>query len=103
MKAQILDKLVDGRAGLGQVIRLVFIRVVAVMAFGLVLTLIFWFFWLEDYAWGAFLLGAGLGLLAFLALNSLRKRFNLQNPVGSDKEIHLADPEDIRSDAPVEK
>ena len=103
MKARILDKLAQGRPGLGQITRLVFIRAVRVLAFSLISTLIVWLFWLENYAWGAFLLGAALGLLAFLALNSLRKRLNPQNPVASDKERYLTDPEDIRPDAPVEK
>jgi hypothetical protein len=103
VKAQILEKLVQGHAGVRQIIRLVFIRVFTVMAFSLILTLIFWFFWLENYAWGAFLLGAALGLSAFLILNSLRKRLNLRNPVASDKERNPTDPEDIRPDAPVEK
>ena len=103
MKAQILEKLVQGRAGLGQITRLVFIRAIRVLAFSLISTLIVWLFWLEDYAWGAFLLGAALGLLAFLALNSLKKRLNLQNLDASGREGDLTDPEDIRPDAPVEK
>jgi hypothetical protein len=103
VKAQILEKLVRGHAGVGQIIRLVLIRVFRVLAFSLISTLIVWLFWLENYTWGAFLLGAALGLLAFLALNSLRKRLNLRNPVASDKERCLTDPEDIRPDAPVEK
>jgi|GEM_PF-1088591 len=107
MKAQILDKLVDGRQGLGQVIRLVFIRVVTVMAFGLILTLIFWLFWLENYAWGAFLLGAGLGLSTFLAVNSLKKRLNPPKPQessgASDKAGDIANSGRIKSEAPVEK
>jgi hypothetical protein len=107
MKAQILDKLVAGREGLGQVIRQVFIRVVAVMAFGLVLTLIFWLFWLENYAWGAFLVGAALGLSVFLILSSLKKRLGLPRQGGSsdapDPEGDLTDPGRIKSEAPVEK
>ena len=107
MKAQILDRLLEGRQGLGQVIRLVFIRVVAVMAFGLVLTLIFWLFWLENYAWGAFLVGAALGLSVFLLLNSLKKRLGLPRPDetsnASDQAGDPADPGRIKSEAPVEK
>jgi hypothetical protein len=107
MKAQILDRLVEGRQGLGQVIRLVFIRVVAVMAFGLVLTLIFWLFWLENYAWGAFLVGAALGLSVFLLLNSLKKRLGLpkqdESSDASDTEGDLTDPGRVKSEAPVEK
>lgn len=107
MKAQILEKLAQGRAGLGQITRLVFIRVFTVMAFSLVLTLIFWFFWLENYAWGAFLLGAALGFSVFLVLNSLKKRVGLPkqegSPDASDTEADLTDPERIRSGAPVEK
>ncbi|MGB7063463.1 MAG: hypothetical protein WBF13_14070 [Candidatus Zixiibacteriota bacterium] len=103
MRDQILEKLVQGRAGLGQITRLVFIRAIRVLAFSLISTLIVWLFWLENYAWGAFLLGAALGLLAFLALNSLRKRLNPQNPVVPDKERDLTDPKNIRPDAPVEK
>ena len=103
MKAQILEKLVRGRAGLGQITRLVFIRAIRVFVFSLISTLIVWLFWLENYAWGAFLLGAALGLLAFLALNSLRKRLDPQNPVVLGKERCLTDPKDIRSDVPVDK
>jgi hypothetical protein len=107
VKTQILEKLAQGRAGLGQITRLVFIRVFTVMAFSLVLTLIFWFFWLEYYAWGAFLVGAALGLSVFLVLNSLKKRLGLPKQDGSpgalDTEGNLTDPEDVRPDAPVEK
>jgi hypothetical protein len=107
MKTQILEKLVNGRGGVGQIIRLVFIRVFTVMAFSLVLTLIFWFFWLENYAWGAFLLGAALGLSAFLILNSLKKRWNLlgreERSGVSEKEVNLTDPEHIKPEATVEK
>jgi hypothetical protein len=107
VKTQILEKLAQGRAGLGQITRLVFIRVFTVMAFSLVLTLIFWFFWLENYAWGAFLVGAALGLSVFLLLNSLKKRLGRQKPDGSpgasDTEGNLTDPERIRPGAPVEK
>ena len=107
MRDQILEKLVQGRASLGQITRLVFIRAIRVLAFSLISTLIVWLFWLENYAWGAFLLGAVLGLLAFLALNSLRKRLNLRNPDqssgASDREGDLTDPEHVKSEAPVEK
>jgi len=107
MKAQILDKLVEGHQGLGQVIRLVFVRVAAVVAFGLVLTLIFWLFWLENYAWGAFLVGAALGLSVFLLLNSLKKRLGPPKQGGnsdaSDAKGELTNPGHIESEAPVEK
>ena len=107
MKAQILDRLVDGGVGAGPIIRVVFLRVFTVMAFGLVLTLIFWLFWLEDYAWGAFLVGAALGLSVFLALNSLKKRLSLpkQNESAdtSDAEGELTDPRRVKSEASVEK
>ena len=107
MKAQILEKLAQGRAGLGQITRLVFIRVFTVMAFGLVLTFIFWFFWLEHYAWGAFLVGAALGLSVFLLLTYLKKRLGLPkregSPDASDTERDLTDPERTRPEARVEK
>jgi hypothetical protein len=107
VKAQILEKLARGRAGLGQITRLVFIRAVRVLAFSLISTLIVWLFWLENYAWGSFLLGAALGLLAFLALNSLRKRLGLPkqdgSPDASDTEGDLTDPERIKPEAPAEK
>lgn len=103
MKAQILEKLVQGHAGLGQITRLVFIRAIRVLVFSLISTLIVWLFWLENYAWGAFLLGAALGLLTFLALNSLKKRLNLQNLDASDREGDLTDPEHVKPEATVEK
>ena len=107
MRDQILEKLVQGRAGLGQITRLIFIRAIRVLAFSLISTLIVWLFWLENYAWGAFLLGAALGLLAFLALNSLKKRLNLRNPDqssgASDREGDLTDPGHVKPEAPVEK
>jgi hypothetical protein len=103
VKAQILEKLVQGHAGLGQIIRLVLIRAFRVLAFSLISTLIVWLLWLENYAWGAFLLGAALGLLAFLALNSLKKRLNLQNLDASGRKEDLSDPERIKPEAPVER
>lgn len=103
MKAQILERLVQGHVGLGQIIRLLLIRVFRVLAFSLISTLIVWLFWLENYAWGAFLLGAALGLLAFLALNSLKKRLNLQDLDASGREGDLTGPEHIKPEVPVNK
>lgn len=107
MKAQILEKLLDGHAGVGPIIRLVFVRVLTVMTFGLILTLIFWLFWLENYAWGAFLLGAALGLSVFLMLNPLKRRLNLPKPhesSGASGEAgDLTDPRHIKPEAPVER
>jgi len=107
VKAQILEKLIQGNLRLSHIIGLVFIRVVKVMATSLLLTLIVWLVWLGKFTFASFLAGAVFGLLALLILNFLKCQLGYQkskeNSGATDETRDLTDPEEIRPDAPVEK
>ncbi|MCK4225172.1 MAG: hypothetical protein KAX39_08315 [candidate division Zixibacteria bacterium] len=106
MKDQILEKLIKERLGFDLFIRLVFTRMIKVMAVCLILTLIAWLLWLENYVWGSFLAGAVLGLLVFLILNFLKRHLGYQkakeSPGATNEAGNLTDPEEIRPKASVE-
>jgi hypothetical protein len=78
VKAQILENLVKGHVGFGLFIRLVFTRVLKVIALCLTLTLIVWLVWLGRFTLGAFLGGVAVGLSVFLIMSSLKRRRGYQ-------------------------
>ena len=85
---------------------LVFTRMIKVIAVCLILTLIFWLLWLQEYVGGFFLLGASLGFLVFWVLSLLKHHLGYQQDKessGVTEEVEkLADPKKIRSKTPVE-
>ncbi len=105
MKAQLLDKLVDGNPQYGLFLHLIFIRAVRVIAFSLVLTLIVYLLWHGKFTLGAFLGGAASGFLVFSTLGYLKRRLSnrelKEGSCRSDDPGNLADPEEVRPTTPV--
>ncbi len=87
-------------------LRLVVTRAIKVIGACLIFGLVFWFLWLGEYAFGSFLMGAALGLLAFLISSFLRHRLTYrqveQNLTQREGPQSLTNPEEIRPKAPVE-
>ncbi len=105
MKAQLLDKLVEGNLQYGLFLHLIFIRAVRVIAFSLVLTLIVYLLWQGKFTLGAFLGGSASGFLVFSILSYLKRQLGNQElkegPCRSDDPGNLADPEELRPTTPV--
>ena len=105
MKAQLLEKLIEEHLGFGSFLRLVFTRVIKIMAACLVLTLIVWLVWLGKYTLGSFFAGAVFGLLVFLSLCFLKRYLGNQRATESSdgaKELEkLTDPDEVRPKAPI--
>jgi hypothetical protein len=105
MKPQILEKLAEGNLGFKQFIRLVFIRVIKVTAVCLVISLIFWFIWLDEFTLGSFFAGAASGFFVFLIYYSLKRlpgnQQTIESPEGTEKKEKPADPDQIEEKAPV--
>jgi hypothetical protein len=100
VKEEILEGLVKGHLGFSSFIRVVWARVLRVMAVCLILTLIVWLVWLGKFALAAFLAGAAVGLLVFLLGRSLR-RCLIDGEPNDDSDISretndAADPEKVQ-------
>ncbi|MCK4385303.1 MAG: hypothetical protein KAW52_03480 [candidate division Zixibacteria bacterium] len=106
MKGQMLEESTKEHSESKLLLYLVFTRMIKVIAVCLILTLIFWLLWLQEYVWGFFLLGASLGFLVFWVLGLLKHHLGYQQDKessGVTEEVEkLADPKKIRSKTPVE-
>ena len=74
MKAQLLEKLVEGNLRFNVFLRLVIIRMIMVVALCLALTFIVYLLWTGKFTLGSFLAGAMVGLVVFLTLGHLRRQ-----------------------------
>lgn len=105
MKPQILEKLAEGNLGFKQFIRLIFIRVIKVTAVCLVISLIFWFIWLDEFTLGSFFAGVASGFFVFLIYRSLKRPSGNQQAIEclgeTEEEEKPADPSRIKQKAPV--
>jgi hypothetical protein len=106
MNAQILEEVTQGRFGSKVLLRLIVPRAVKVIAFCLILTLLFWLMLLENYAWLFLSLGAISGLVIFWALRFRGNRFGENQGKEDHKRLpevrSLAEPEETKRTSPVE-
>jgi hypothetical protein len=106
VKYEILEGLVKGHLGFSAFIRLVFVRVLRVIAVCLTLTLIVWLVWLGKFTFGAFLAGAAVGFFVFLIVRSSR-RYLIDGEAKKGLDItrelgDRADPEKVQPRTQVE-
>ena len=106
MKAQILEKLVKGPSGFDSFLRLVFTRVIKVIAVCLVLTLVVWLVWLGKFTLGSFLAGAASGLFVFFILSLLKHHWGhsqaKESSIEDEKLGKLVDQNEIKPRTSVE-
>jgi hypothetical protein len=106
VKDEILEGLVKGHLGFSSFIRVVWARVLRVMAVCLILTLIVWLVWLGKFALAAFLTGAAVGLFVFLLGRFLRGYLidgEAKDDSGATRKINdAADPEKVQPRSQVE-
>lgn len=76
MKAQLLEELVEGNLRFNLFLRLIFTRMIKVVALCLALTLIVYLLWTGKFTLGSFLAGAMVGLVVFLTLGHLRRHLS---------------------------
>ncbi|NIM97786.1 MAG: hypothetical protein GTO24_06820 [candidate division Zixibacteria bacterium] len=100
MRQEILEGLVKGHLGFSAFIRLVFARVLRVVAVCLTLTLIVWLVWLGKFTFGAFLAGAAVGFSVFLMVRCLR-HYLINGEAKESPDVprqlgDIADPEKVQ-------
>ena len=88
MKAQLLEKLVEGNLRFNLFLQLVIIRMIKVVALCLALTLIVYLLWTGKFTLGSFLAGAMVGLVVFLTLGHLRRDLPRRESEEGAGEIH---------------
>ena len=77
-KSPMSEESAKGRLESKRFLRLVFTRVIRVIAVCLVLTLIVWLLWIGKFTLGSFLAGAVLGFLVFWILSFLKHHLGYQ-------------------------
>jgi hypothetical protein len=106
VKEEILEGLVKGHLGFSSFIRVVWARVLRVMAACLILTLIVWLVWLGRFALAAFLAGAAVGFFVFLIGRCVRGYLidrEAKDDSGATRKINdAADPKKVQPRSQVE-
>lgn len=107
MKARLLEKLVEGNLRFNLFLRLVFIRMIKVVALCLALTFIVYLLWTGKFTLGSFLAGAMVGLVAFLTLGHLRRhlqrRESEEGAGETDESDNLTQSQETRPRSSVEQ
>lgn len=107
MKAQLLEKLVEGNLRFNLFLRLVIIRMIKVVALCLALTFIVYLLWTGKFTLGSFLAGAMVGLVVFLTLGHLRRHLPPREPEegagGTDELDDRTDSQETRPRSSVEQ
>lgn len=107
MKPETLQSLVKGELGFSSFLNLIFLRVIKVVTFCLVLTLIVYLLWQGKFTLGSFLAGAVVGLTAFLIRTRLKRpsfgRAKQENSPPTDPMDEIAGSEEIHPTASVKE